>query len=125
MSDQEKQDSTNWIASILTITVIIVGIAIISSKPEQGEKGGKCNSDGSCNMGLVCKSQECEVIPKGALRGECRPNGGCNEGLVCNIYNFCVLKQDEKKPVPKNRYSDGFINKAVRGIGAAWRSFAN
>lgn len=125
MSDQEKSESVNWIVAILTITVIIAGIAIFSPKPEQGEKGGKCNSDGSCNMGLICKSQKCEVIPKGALRGECRPNGGCNEDLVCNIYNFCVSKPDEKKPIPKRKSGGGLFSGAKRKAGAFLRALAN
>lgn len=93
MSEQQIKP-LNLLYAILGI--IFVGGMVYLAWPEVGEKGGSCHPDGTCNMGLVCKSQICEVRPKGSLLGECRANGGCNDGLVCNQHNFCTEKSTNK-----------------------------
>jgi hypothetical protein len=126
MSNQENQGSPKLAIGMTVAAVVLLLLAFLAMWPEQGEKGGKCNPDGSCNMGLVCKSQKCEVIPKGALRGECRPNGGCNEDLNCNKYNFCDQKGEEpKKPKTNGQGGGGLVNDAKRKAGAVWRVLTN
>jgi len=126
MSDTEKKEaSPGLIAAIMFGIVAVFLIVGYSVMPERGDKGGKCYEDGSCNMGLRCKSQKCAVITKGALRGECRDNGNCNDGLVCNKYNFCDEKGEEPKKPKVSSGGGGLINGAKRKAGAVWRVLSN
>ena len=54
----------------------------------EGDKGGACYPDDTCNPGLVCSDSRCEE-DIGASGNACYPDGTCNASLLCIDGEYC------------------------------------
>lgn len=59
----------------LALSCFVAGFAACSSGPKQGEEGGACYGNGTCNAGLECLSQLC-VNPGVDGGGDAAPDVG-------------------------------------------------
>ncbi len=119
------------------IAVVVLMMACAKSGPEAGTERGPCHGNGSCNDGLVCRSDLCVdalAAPQAALRDSLveglmeKPSGGdpktleekldalADEACACNRDEACAEKVntrfmdllDDTKEIQKSRTGGGY-----------------
>lgn len=70
---------------VVLLLLLLVGCVPQGSSgpPREGDPGGRCYPNGTCNDGATCDRNRCETTPRGTPGGACYPNGTCNEGAAC------------------------------------------
>ena len=79
---------------------------------EQGEEGGPCYNNNTCNDGLVCQAGSC-VACVGEEGCPCYPNQTCNLGLECSAAGTCEVGTPQQGCVGCACLPDGSCNEGL------------
>lgn len=88
-------------------TTLVFGVLFafprfVQAQAEQGEKGGACYGNQTCNAGLSCDPAQnvcVDQFAEGALNGPCYGNGTCDDNLACDTTRgICVVADEMAEP---------------------------
>ena len=70
---------------------VAVGACVGDPGPAQGEIGGACNTDGTCNGGLVCTNAKCAVANDAATSDAATNDSGSSDSAVDSGPRTCTF----------------------------------